>query len=77
MNKSGDFTDTNNYRPIALSSIMIISKVFEHTIVNRREEYLWTNDNQFGFKFGHSTDLCIDALTEFIQYFKVVLLRYM
>ena len=67
-NKSGDFTDKNNYRPIALSSI--ISKVFEHTIVNRLEEYLWTNDNQFGFKSGHSTDLCIYALTEFIEYFK-------
>ena len=46
-NKSGDFTDKNNYRPIGLSSI--ISKVFEHTIVN---------DNQFGFNSGHSTDLC-------------------
>ena len=67
-NKSGDFTDKNNYGPIALSSI--ISKVFEHTIVNRLEEYLWTNDNQFGFKSGHSTDLCIYALTEFIEYFK-------
>ena len=41
--KSGDFTDKNNYRPIALSSI--VSKVFEHTIVIRLEEYLWTNDN--------------------------------
>ena len=67
-NKSGDFTDKNNYRPIALSSI--ISEVFEHTIVYRLEEYLWTNDNQFGFKSGHSTDLCIYALTEFIEYFK-------
>ena len=67
-NKSGDFTDNNNYRPIALSSI--ISKLFEHTIVIRLEEYLWTNDNQFGFKSGHSTDLCIYALTEFIEYFK-------
>ena len=57
------------YRPIALSSI--ISKVFEHTIVIRLEEYLWTNDNQFGFKSGHSTDLCIYALTEFIEYFKI------
>ena len=66
-NTSGDFTDKNNYRPITLSSI--ISKVFEHTIVNRLEEYLWTNDNQFGFKSGHSTDLCIYALTEFIEYF--------
>ena len=32
--------------------------------------YLWTNDNQFGFKSGHSTDLCIYALTECIEYFK-------
>ena len=67
-NKSEDFTDKNNYRPIALSSI--ISKVFEHTIEIRFEEYLWTNDNQFGFKSRHSTNLCIYALTEFIEYFK-------
>ena len=60
-NKSGDFTDKNHYRPIAPSSI--ISKVFEHTIVIRLEEYLSTNDNQFGFKSGHSTDFCIYALT--------------
>ena len=64
-NKSGDFTDKNNYRPIALSSI-----IFEHIITIRLEEYLWTNDNHFGFKSGHSTDLCIYALTEFIEYFK-------
>ena len=43
--------------------------------VHRRQHssynlYLWTNDNQFGFKSGHSTDLCIYALTEFIEYFK-------
>ena len=66
-NKSGDFTDKNNCRLIALSSI--ISKVFEHTIVIRPKEYLWINDNQFGFKSGHSTDLCIYALTEFIENF--------
>ena len=41
-----------------------------HTIVMGLEEYLWTNDNQFGFKSGHSTDLCIYTLTEFIEYFK-------
>ena len=66
--KCEDQTDKNNYRPIALSSI--ISKVFEHVIAERLEVYLWTNDNQFGFKSGHSTDLCIYALTEFIEYFK-------
>ena len=67
-NKSGDLTDKNNYRPIALSGIA--SKVFEHIIILRLEKYLWTNDNQFGFKSGHSTDLCIYALSEFIKYFK-------
>ena len=51
--KSGDFTDKNNYRPIAPSSI--IYKVFEQIIIIRLEENLWTNDNQFGYKSGHST----------------------
>ena len=68
-NKSGDLTDKNNYRPIALSSIA--SRVFEHIIILRLEECLGTNDNQFGFKSGHSTDLCIYALSEFIEYFKI------
>ena len=45
-NKSSDLTDKNNYRLIALSNIA--SKVFEHIIILRLEEYLWTNDNQFG-----------------------------
>ena len=67
-NKSGDLTDKNNYRPIALSSIA--SKIFEHIIILRLEEYVWTNDNQFGFKSGYSTDLCIYALSKFIEYFK-------
>ena len=53
-NKSWDFNNKNNYRPIALSSI--ISKVFDHINIIRLQEYLWTNDNQFSFKSGHSTD---------------------
>ena len=67
-NKCGDQTDKNNSRAIALSSI--ISKMFEHIIAERIEVFLWTTNNQFGFKSGHSTDLCIYALTEFIKYFK-------
>ena len=67
-NKNGDLSDRNNYRPIALSSTP--SKVFENVILNRLEEYLWTADNQFGYKSGHSTDLCVYTLTEFIEYFK-------
>ena len=59
-NRNGDVTDLsdkNNYRPIALSST--ISKVFQNVIMYRLEEYLWTTDNQFGFKSGHTTDLCV------------------
>ena len=67
-NKYGNLTDKNNYRPIAFSSIT--SKVFEHFILLRLEEYLWTTDNQFDFKSGHSTDLCIYALSVLIEYFK-------
>ena len=67
-NKCVHLTDKNNYRPIALFSIT--SKVFEPIILLRFEEYLWTIDNQFGFKSGHSTDLCIYALSELIEYFK-------
>ena len=63
-NKCGDQTDINNYRPIALSSI--ISKVFDHIIAERLEVFLWTNDNQFCFKLGHSTDLCIYAILAMI-----------
>ena len=48
----------------------ITSKVFEHIILLRLEEYLWTTDNQFGFKSGHSTDLSMYALSELIEYFK-------
>ena len=53
-----------------LNKIQSINKVFEHIIIERLEICLWTNDNQFGFKSGHSTDLCIYALTEFIESFK-------
>ena len=64
-NKCGNLADKKNYRPIALSSIA--SKVFEHVILCRLEEYLWTNDNQFRFKPSHSTDLCVYALTFFFK----------
>ena len=67
-NKCGNLADKNNYRPIALFSTS--SKVFEHVILFRLEDYPWTNDNQFGFKRSHSTNLCVDALTELIEYFK-------
>ena len=68
-NRNGDLSDKNNYRPIALSSV--ISKVFENVILYKLEEYIWTTNNQFGYKAGHSTDLCVYAPIEFLEYFKM------
>ena len=48
---------------------MWLSKLFKHIILLRLEEYLWTTDNQFGFKPGHLTDLCVYALPEVNDYF--------
>ena len=48
----------------------IISKLFESVLLLKCEDYLSTCSNQFGFKKGHSTDLCIYALKEYIEYYK-------
>ena len=65
-NKSGKLSDSNNYRPVALANI--VSKVFEHIILERCESFLYTSANQFGFKSAHSTDMCIYALRENFEY---------
>ena len=67
-NKSSNLSDSSNYRPIALATI--VSKMFESVLLFKCAEYLSTSDNQFGFKSSHSTDLCIYTLKEFIDYYK-------
>ena len=66
--KSGDLTDVNNYRAIAVSTA--ISKLFEsivaefyHTGSRLADQY------QFGFKSGHSTGLCTSILKRTINYY--------
>ncbi len=60
--KAGKVGSLDNYRPIALASV--VSKVLERIILG---VYL---DNQFGFKAHHSTDLCIYALKEVVDLYK-------
>ena len=67
-NKCENLSESNNYRPIALDTIM--SKLFESAILLKFEMFLDTCPNQFGFKKGHSTDMCIYILKEMIEYFK-------
>ena len=63
--KAGKINSKDNYRPIALASIL--SKVLEMIILKRIEEYLLTSDNQFGFKKKLGTDSCIYVLKEIID----------
>ena len=66
--KSGILSDKNNYRPIGISPVC--SKILECVILQRIEKYIKTTDNQFGFKYKHSTESCIFLLKEILHYFK-------
>ena len=58
--KTGRIMSKDNYRPIALASI--VSKVAERINFIRISCYLDTCPNQFGFKRNHDTDQCIYVL---------------
>ena len=64
-NKVGDLSDNNNYRPIALATIL--SKLFESLILSRVSTFLSTCVNQFGFKKHHSTEMLIFLLKELFR----------
>ena len=67
-NKTGDSSDTGNYRPVAI--VTACSKLFEFILLQLMDDHLTTSDNQFGFKSKHSTDLCIFTLKNVIDYYK-------
>ena len=54
-NRNGDSSDKNNYRPIAIVTVM--SKLFELCLSKLLDTFLVTSDNHFGFKRKHATDL--------------------
>ena len=63
--KSGKINSKDNYRPIAIASIM--SKLIEKLLLERLSIFLLTSPHQFGFKPKHSTDACIYVLKESID----------
>ena len=65
--KKNDLSDCDNYRPIALTTI--ISKLLEIVILKRCKEFLVTTDNQFGFKQGHGTEQCVFTLKHVIDFY--------
>ena len=60
--------DINNYRGIALSSVLL--KVFDKIVIILHSNVLSTSDVQYGFKKKHFTTQCIFVLEEIIQYYK-------
>ena len=66
--KAGDISDKSNYRPIALATVC--SKILEKCLLTKIEEYLYTCENQFGFKKNHGTDSCIFSLKQIVHYYK-------
>ena len=63
--KAGAINSKDNYRPIALASIL--SKLIEKIMLNRMETFLLTQPNQFGSKKKLGTDQCIFALKELVN----------
>ena len=57
----------NNYRPITLATV--ISKLFEHFILQQISPFLTVSSNQFGFKRKHSTDQCVFLYKQAISYY--------
>ena len=64
--KRKSLNDSNNYRAIALSSI--ICKVLEYIILDRMNT-ISTSDLQCGFKKDYSTVLCSFLVSESLQYY--------
>ena len=61
-NKSGDLSDVNHYRAIAISNSS--SRILELAMYNcfRDVQSELVDDHQFGFKKSHSTGLCTHCL---------------
>lgn len=60
-------SDPNNYRSIALSSIL--NKAMDTIIIRKCQVNLSTSDYQFGFKENHSTVQCSFVVNEVTKYY--------
>lgn len=65
--KSSDLSDVNNYRAIALSTVM--SKIFETVLAIVFLSNVADTDYQFGFKSGLSTSLCTQVFKDTVDYY--------
>ena len=66
-NKKSSINDSDNYRGIALSTIL--SKLINIIIIKKKSNHLDTSDLQFGFKQKSSTVQCSFVAKEVINYY--------
>ena len=66
-NRTGNCSDKNNYRPLALCTAL--SKLLELNLLQKIEKYLYTADNQYAYKSKHSTDMAVFVLKQVIEYY--------
>ena len=66
-NKRKSMNDSNNYRGIALSSIL--GKLFDWVLYLSNSVIFESSNYQYGFKPGHSTVQCSFVVNETIQYY--------
>ena len=48
----------------------MFSKVFELVLLSKYKSYLETADNQFGYKKGLSTEMCIFTFKEIVEFYR-------
>ena len=67
--KSGSLDKSllTSYRPVTLSSLF--GKIIDLLIVNRYNDVLYSSECQFGFKKGHSTNMCTFVVKEIVSYY--------
>jgi len=66
--KSGNLSDINNYRAIAVSTAL--SKLFESLLETSLISSSSTDKYQFGFKPGHFTGLCTGVFKNTVDYYQ-------
>ena len=65
--KLGDITSSNNYRSIAISSLVL--KIFDLVILSTFSEYLQLDDLQFSYQSDVSTSMCTWLAVESVSHF--------
>lgn len=66
--KTGDLSDVNNYRAIALSNS--VTKIIESLLYSFVESRDRADEYQFGFKKNHSTALCTHVFKKTVNYYR-------